>query len=138
MGTQLWTDYNIKQSCDFVTKKPQIIRQAIFDYSETSETFLSSSSKTHELFVVLDNSGWLGAVQNSKISNEVNTNGTLDTYLQFDVLTHYKDNDKYNDVFYFFCILGGALFLTLLIFIIMLKCLKSKFKKLMEEKSEFK
>jgi len=34
--------------------------------------------------------------------------------------------------------MGGALLLTLLIFIIMLKCLKSKFKKLMEEKSEFK
>ena len=80
----------------------------------------------------------MSAVSNNKITNETNTNGTLDTYLQFDVVTFYKDNDKYNDVFYFFCVLGGALLLTLLIFIVMLKCLKSSFKKLMEEKSEFK
>lgn len=58
--------------------------------------------------------------------------------MQFDVVTYFKDNDRYNDIFYFFCVLGGALLLTLLIFIIMLKCLKSKFKKLLEEKSEFK
>ena len=138
MGSQLWTDYNIKQSCDFVTRRPQSIKQGIFDYAESSPTFLSSTSKSQELFVVLDNSGWIGALQNNNITINQSSNGALDTYLQFDVVTYYKDNDRYNDVFYFFCVLGGALLLTLLIFIIMLKCLKSKFKKLLEEKSEFK
>jgi len=91
------------------------------------------------LFLVIDNSDWIAAIQNTHNNTATsNVNGTLDTYLSFDVVTYYKDNDRYNDVFIFFCIVAGALLFILLVFVIMLKCLKSKFKKLLEDKSEFK
>mgnify|MGYP003353657099 CR=1 FL=1 len=81
--------------------------------------------------MVLDNTGWLSAIQNiTNITSVQAANGTLDTYMQFNVVTYYKDNDRLNEVFYFFCVLAGILVFLLIVFIIMLKCLKNKFKKL--------
>jgi len=87
----------------------------------------------------LDNTDWFSAATSGNYTYfQKEANGNQDTYIQFDVVTHYKDNDKFYEVFNFFCILGVALLLTLVIFIVKLKRLKSRFKKLMEEKSEFK
>lgn len=44
MGSVLWADYNIKQTCDFVTQRPQIIKSSLLNYSESSPNFLSHSS----------------------------------------------------------------------------------------------
>lgn len=64
MGAQLWTDYGVKQSCDFLTMRPSVVKSAITEYSEDSATFLDHMSKTNEVFVVVDNSGWYYAINN--------------------------------------------------------------------------
>jgi len=44
--------------------RPEIVRSDIYDYSESSATFLNHLSKENEVFAVIDNSGWFKAVTN--------------------------------------------------------------------------
>jgi hypothetical protein len=55
-----------------------------------------------------------------------------------EVTSLYKDNDIYNKVYYGFLITAGIVLLTLVSFLIALKCLRVKYNKLMAEKAEFK
>ena len=84
----------------------------------------------------MDNSGWYSAVTNPKITSNPITS-TSDVYIEIDVVSNYNDNDIYNSVFVFFCVVGGILLLMLITFIVLLKCQAKKYNKLMEEKSEF-
>lgn len=73
MGAQLWTDFGVKQTCDFVTMRPDIVRPWITDYKESNENFLNSHHQIDEVFLVVDNSGWWAAIQNPKITPEAPT-----------------------------------------------------------------
>lgn len=70
MGAQLWTDYNVKHECDFIKMRPDIIQSQITSYTDESPTFLNHESKQSEVFAVIDNSGWLQAIENPKLTKE--------------------------------------------------------------------
>ena len=53
--------------------RPDIIKSGILSYSENSNTFLNHLSKENEVFAVIDNSGWLSAINNPRITPEAAT-----------------------------------------------------------------
>lgn len=138
MGAQLWADYGKKHECDFVTMRPERVKASIADYSEESETFLDSNSKTDEVFLVIDNSGWYHAITNPKVAPENDQTGGSDVHFQIELTTYYKDNDIYNSVYRFFVITASVVASVLLLFLIALKCLRVKYNKLMEQRAAFK
>jgi hypothetical protein len=89
------------------------------------------------VFAVIDNSGWLAAINNPKLTQEEPTPAG-DVYFQMEVTTYYKDNDIYNDIYYGFLIIAGVIVFVLLSFLIALKCLRNKYNRLMEQKAEYK
>jgi hypothetical protein len=44
--------------------RPSVLKSAVTEYSEDSALFLDHLSKTNEVFVVVDNSGWYYAINN--------------------------------------------------------------------------
>jgi len=80
---------------------------------------------------VIDNSGWLQAIKNPKMTKE-EPSATGDVYFQIDVTTFYKDNDIYNDIYYGFLIVAGIIVFILLSFLVALKCLRNKYNELTE------
>ena len=137
MGSQLWTDYGLKHECDFLTMRPEVVMANIDSYTESSEHFLGKDAKSNEVFFVIDNSGWYKAVTNSRITQEDATQASS-VYLELSLTTTYKDNDIYNQVYYGFIICAGVAAFFLLVFMVLLKCQRVKYNRLMEQKSQFK
>ena len=137
MGAQLWTDYGVKHECDFLKMRPDVVKPAILSYSESSATFLNRDNKESEVFAVVDNSGWYTAITNERVTQE-EPSALDDVYFQIDVTSYYKDNDIYNTVYTGFLAAVGVVSALLVISLIMLKCLRVKYNKLMNEKAEFK
>ena len=137
MGAQLWTDYGVKHECDFLKMRPDVVKHAILEYSESSETFLNHENKESEVFAVVDNSGWYTAITNPQVTQE-EASALDDVYFSINVTSYYKDNDIYNSVYSGFLAAVAVVSSLLVISLIMLKCLRMKYNKLMLEKAEFK
>jgi hypothetical protein len=50
--------------------RPEVIQSQITSFSDESGTFLNYENKMSEVFAVIDNSGWLQAIQEPKITKE--------------------------------------------------------------------
>jgi Ni/Fe-hydrogenase subunit HybB-like protein len=119
--------------------RPDVVKARVLEYSESSAKFLNHEAKESEVFAVVDNSGWYEAITNPQITKEDASPDNLDdVYFQMEVTSLYKDNDIYNKVYYGFLITAGIVLLTLVVFLVALKCLRVKYNKLMAEKAEFK
>ena len=53
--------------------RPSVVNSAITEYREDNFEFLDHLSKTNEVFIVVDNSGWYYAINNLKATPEAAT-----------------------------------------------------------------
>ena len=55
-----YIDFNVIETCDFVKPDAPQVKEAIYEY-ESSDDILSYEYTHGDVFIVLDNTGWLAA-----------------------------------------------------------------------------
>jgi hypothetical protein len=104
-----WARFQIAQFCDFITSA-KWVHPNIFEYSFEMNEFLSYEATHNDFFMVIDNSGWYGALSNDITENP----STGDVIFDLEVTTQYQDNDFFNFMFLGACGFIGFLVVFLL------------------------
>ena len=126
-------DFDVVESCDFVKPNAKQVQESIYEYDSGAEDILSYEKTHGDIFLVLDNTGWLAATQGMRPNSEV---GDVLINLQLD--TSYTANGFYKMVFKFSLVCIGSLVLLILLLAICYSCETRRYNRLMEEKKEFK
>lgn len=95
--------------------------------------FLSMEKVHNDVFVVLDNTGWL-----DQVSNRPAKQNRHDVTYEVAITTTYAANDLYNKTFYGFMIALGVLFATVLLMMCLYRLQKKAHSQVMETKKELK
>lgn len=108
-ASTFWLEHGTAGMCDFVGK-PGVVYEQVKEFSTSDDTFLSKDKVHNEVFVVLDNTGWL-----QQISNGIPKQEYRDITYSMSITTTFSANDLYNQVFMFFMVAIGVLFATILL-----------------------
>jgi hypothetical protein len=127
-------DFNVVEKCDFVKPDAKHYKEAIFNYDSGDQENILSYAKTHgDVFLVIDNSGWLAATQGMRPNGVVG-----DVIFDLKLETNFTANGFYKTVFKFSLICIGCLSVLVIIMISLYICETKRYNRLMEEKKEFK
>ena len=55
----MWLEHGLANMCDFVGEKPDSVFEQVEEWSTSDDNFLSKDQLHSDVFVVLDNTGWL-------------------------------------------------------------------------------
>ena len=58
-ASTMWLEHAQANMCDFVGSKPNSIHEQVMEWSSSDDAFLSKDTLHNDVFVVLDNTGWL-------------------------------------------------------------------------------
>jgi len=58
-ATTMWLEHLQVQSCDFLGTKPNVVHEQVEQWSTSDSVFLSKDKVHNDVFVVLDNTGWI-------------------------------------------------------------------------------
>ena len=99
-----WVTFGKVQQCDFVGKEGVVYEQ-VDEWKSSDSVFLSKDKVHNDVFVVVDNTNWLGSFSNS-IRKEI----FHDVTYEMTIMTKFSANDTYNKTFLFFMVMIGVLF----------------------------
>jgi hypothetical protein len=122
-----WARHQIAEFCDFVTTA-KWVHPNLYEYSFEQSAFLNYEALHTDFFLVIDNSGWYGALSNEEVENP----STGEVIFDIEVTTQYEDNDVFNFMFLAACSMIGVLLFTLFVALISYKCQKMSYNKLVE------
>ena len=128
-----WIDFDLAETCDFVRPGAEQIKESIFEYESEDNELLSYDQLHSDLFLVIDNSGWLAATQGLRSNGHGGT-----AVIDITVGTKYSSNDFYKRMYKFSLICIAALAGLIVILCIAYHCQTRKYSKYMDEKKEFK
>ena len=97
------------KTCSFFETRPDIIHEQVKSHELQSDRFISKEHPYADVFVLVDNTGWLQHMQGRPRPPA----GVVTFSLE--ITTGFEANDLYNKAFIFFASVGGALVLILLI-----------------------
>ena len=58
-ASTMWLEHGLANMCDFVGEKPDSVFEQVEEWSTSDDNFLSKDQLHSDVFVVLDNTGWL-------------------------------------------------------------------------------
>ena len=105
-----WVRYKEVHTCDFIGKKPNSLFEQVDEWNSSDSVFLSKDKVHNDVFVVLDNTGWL-----QQVSNSIPKGVYHDVTFSLQIKTTFAANDLYNKAFLFFMVVMGVLFATILL-----------------------
>jgi hypothetical protein len=108
-ASHLWLDFGEVRQCDFVGK-PGAVHEQVDEWKSSDSMFLSKDKVHNDVFVVLDNTGWLQQVSNS-LPKEI----YHDVTFELSIKTTFAANDLYNKTFLGFMVLLGVLAATIML-----------------------
>ena len=56
-----WIDFHVAETCEFIRTGSESIKESIFEFESNDNELLSYETMHSDLFLVIDNSGWLAA-----------------------------------------------------------------------------
>ena len=95
--------------------------------------FLSKDKVHNDVFVVIDNTGWLG-----NFSNSIRENLFHDVTYEMKIETKFAANDTYNKTFLFFMVCIGVLFAMSILMGCLYRLQKKQHEQVMQTKKELK
>lgn len=113
-ASNMWLEHGLAEECEFLGTKPDVVFEQVEEWSSSDEVFLSKDKVHNDVFVVLDNTGWL-----QQVSNGLPKTQFRDVTYEMNIKTTFAANDLYNKVFLGFMVALGVLFAT----IILMACL---------------
>ena len=113
-ASTMWLEHAQANMCDFVGSKPNSVYEQVTEWSSSDDAFLSKDTLHNDIFVVLDNTGWL-----QQISNGIPKTQYMDVTYEMTIKTTFAANDLYNKVFLGFMVAIGILFAS----VILMACL---------------
>ena len=90
-ASNMWLEHGLANMCDFVGSKPNVVFEQVEEWSTSDEVFLSKDKVHNDVFVVLDNTGWL-----QQISNGLPKTQFRDVTYEMTIKTTFAANDLYN------------------------------------------
>ena len=129
----LWVEHDERKQCDFVMDKPNSVHEQVSQWSTADTEFLNKDQVHNEVFVVLDNTGWLQQYSN-RIPKDVYHTVTYEMTIK----TKFAANDLYNKTFLFFMVTLGILFATVILMACLYRVQKRDHSQVMQTKKELK
>ena len=67
--SMMWVEHQEAEACEFVTERPDTIKQQVKEWSNSDDMFLSKDQVHSDVFVVLDNTGYIQRVTDKNLKN---------------------------------------------------------------------
>ena len=107
--------------------------EQIDEWKSSDSVFLSKDKVHNDVFVVVDNTNWLGSFSNS-IRKEI----FHDVTYEMTIMTKFSANDTYNKTFLFFMVMIGVLFAMSILMACLYRLQKKQHRQVMQTKKELK
>ena len=128
----MWVEHLEVRMCDFVGR-PEVVHEQVENWESSDSVFLSKDKVSNGVFVVLDNTQWLG-----QVSNGLPREPGRDVTYELSIKTTYAANDLYNKTFMFFMIVLGVLAATIILMACLYRSKKKVHAQVLQTKRELK
>ena len=86
----IWLEHGVANMCDFIGKEG-VTHVQVSEWSSSDSSFLNSDLLHNDVFVILDNTGWL-----SQLSNSIPKTVYHDVTFEMEIKSTFAANDTYN------------------------------------------
>ena len=132
-ASTLWIEHEEVLKCDFVDAKPEMYQELVSEWTSSDSVFLSMDKVHNDVFVVLDNTGWL-----QKVTKTIPKKVYQDVTYEMTISTTFAANDLYNKVFLGFMVALGVLFASIVLMACLYRLQKRAHGQVLETKKELK